>query len=341
MANTYILDITSKANQQHGGNIMSDEIKKFYEDNVRSMESFSIVDVAGSDFYHKQLPSHDFVLPALAKGSLGLLVAAGGKGKSMLAMQWSVAIASGKDLFNHFMDFDIKQGSVVYLTLEDDFLTASQRMQTIARDTMTADEWEALGHNLFIIKPTYSFRALDSDDKGASDEMKDISDFIKSKKPRLVVIDTLSMMLADRDENLTNSVFHLVSLVKGIAADNDCAVIMCHHISKGSDASTAEAARGSSAITNSARWVCSLAGTNDKEKGNKNFPDSVDTDSLIKMSLSKANYAAGIGTIWMKRGENGLLYKTSSEEERRLSNESDNLIKKVKGSDKDEDTSLI
>uniref|UniRef100_UPI0040460506 AAA family ATPase n=1 Tax=Providencia xihuensis TaxID=3342830 RepID=UPI0040460506 len=66
-------------------------------------------------------PSFDYVLPNMVAGTVGAIVAPGGVGKSMLALQLAVQIAGGPDLLGMG---ELMTGHVAYLPAEDPRLVA-------------------------------------------------------------------------------------------------------------------------------------------------------------------------------------------------------------------------
>ena len=71
-------------------------------------------------------PELRFVVPGMIEGSVGALISPGGAGKSMLALQVLVQIASGVNTLG--WEQDLIRGKVAYLAAEDPELTIWHRL---------------------------------------------------------------------------------------------------------------------------------------------------------------------------------------------------------------------
>ena len=64
-------------------------------------------------------PPLDFVLPGLLAGTVGGIVSPGGAGKSMLALELAILVATGRDLSGFSGGVQRHTGKVVFLAAED------------------------------------------------------------------------------------------------------------------------------------------------------------------------------------------------------------------------------
>src|SRR5690554_4165923 len=86
----------------------------------RQSEKVSKLAMAGLANVQNEDPIHlDFVLPLLLVGTVGLLVAPGGTGKSTMLLQIAANVALGKDREGFFDGAEIEPGGVAILNLED------------------------------------------------------------------------------------------------------------------------------------------------------------------------------------------------------------------------------
>ena len=95
-------------------------------------------------------PELDFVLPGLLAGTVGGLIAAGGVGKSTLALQAAIDIAvdvAGVDLLGLGVE---KHGRVVILAGEDPDVALHHRIKRIA-SRLSPDAHEVLAEALTIV----------------------------------------------------------------------------------------------------------------------------------------------------------------------------------------------
>ena len=248
----------------------------------------------------------DYVLPGLAAGTVGGLVAAGGTGKSMLALQIAVQIATGVDklglapLTDSRIPREWPEGRVAYLAAEDPVFLLKHRLYAIGQ-TLTADERRRTKEN-------FSLTAL----AGTACNIMMKRDFERVLRTadgaRLLVVDTLRRIHRE-DENVSSAMAEVVGRMERIAYETGCAVLFLHHANKTASASRSdvqEASRGSSAVTDTCRWQANLRPMTEKEGRGKRIPEG-DWHRYVRLTVPKVNYAARIEPYWLVQGENGLL----------------------------------
>ncbi|WP_343606415.1 helicase RepA family protein [Roseateles sp.] len=246
-------------------------------------------------------PSIDFVLPGFLAGTVGGLVAAGGVGKSTLALQAAMAIAvdvAGADLLG--LDTQ-KHGRVVILAGEDPEVVLHLRINTIASGLSASARktlaqaltiFPAVGHGVDIMDNEW-FEALRRTCVGA----------------RLVVVDTLTRFHR-RDENNTADAKAVMATLERLASLTGAAVLYLHHVSKaaamGGMADLQQAARGSSVFVDNARWLAFMASMTAEEAKAMRLAGN-DRWRYVRMGVSKPNYDAPTADRWYRRGDGGLL----------------------------------
>lgn len=160
----------------------------------------------------------------LTEGGLSLIAGPPKSGKSTLIRQLSKSIAQGTD----FLDRKCKQGSVLYLALEE------QRV-------MLADQLKRLGvrnedpfhiHVGPVVNP---------------DRIDALKAVIINQRPRLVVIDTLLLFMSGQDINNYNDMYKVLTQFREIARDTGCHITLVHHTNK-SDKGGTSSIMGSNAI---------------------------------------------------------------------------------------------
>ena len=276
-------------------------------------------------------PPRDFALPCLRAGTVGGLVSPGGAGKSMLAAQLALMVATGCDTIPGLRAQtgwqSVPTGRVHYASFEDGEEDAATRLHSI---------WTALGSradsqdlqraaaNLSVDTLT-GVRPPDLLDGGEwSDWLLDAC-----KDKRLVLIDTLRMSHLG-DENDSGAMARLLATMQGAAMQTGAAILFLHHISKGAALSgmgnSQQAARGSSVITDNARGQFFLSTMTEEEANNGrlfdlNAPGTLsrivlsDTDTAgrpmrtryIKFGVAKSNYSAPWPDVWLRRDDHGVL----------------------------------
>ena len=276
-------------------------------------------------------PPRDFALPCLRAGTVGGLVSPGGAGKSMLAAQLALMVATGCDTIPGLRAQtgwqSVPTGRVHYASFEDGEEDAATRLHSI---------WTALGSradsqdlqraaaNLSVDTIT-GLRPPDLLDGGEWGDW--LLDACRDK--RLVLIDTLRMSHLG-DENDSGAMARLLATLQGAAMQTGAALLFLHHISKGAALSgmgnSQQAARGSSVITDNARGQFFLSTMTEEEANNGrlfdlNAPGTLsrialsDTDTAgrpmrtryVKFGVAKSNYSAPWPDVWLRRDDHGVL----------------------------------
>jgi len=141
----------------------------------------------------------------LPEGTLALLVAFMKVGKSTFAYALAVAVAQGKP----FLDYPTLQGGVLILAVEEHRRDVLRRLQ---RFGMRSED------------PLYVHSG--PLDRG---ELQKITEFIREKRIRLVILDTLSRFWSVFDENDNAEIDRAVSPLLYIARETKAVVLLVHH----------------------------------------------------------------------------------------------------------------
>ena len=275
----------------------------------------------------------DFSLPCLRAGTVGGLVSPGGAGKSMLAAQLALMVATGLDAVPGLRSKpgwqNLRTGKVHYASFEDGAEDAASRLYGI---------WNALGpqankaaievaKDQLFVETLTGLRAPDLLDE---DEWRDWINITCTGK-RLVIIDTLRMAHLG-DENDSGQMARLMAVMQGAAMQSGAAILFLHHISKGAALSgqggAQQAARGSSVITDNARgqfFLSTMTEAETTEVGGNLYdigaPGKLariplqNTDDegremrtrYVRFGVAKSNYAAPWPDIWLRREDHGVL----------------------------------
>ncbi|MBB6478243.1 RecA-family ATPase, partial [Negativicoccus succinicivorans] len=157
----------------------------------------------------------------LRQGHKMLLAGASKAGKSFALIQLCIAIAEGKQ----WLGFDCAQGRVLYVNLELDRASCLHRFKEVYEATKTApksiksiDIWNLRGKSVPMDKlaPKLIRRA-------------------QKKNYIAVVIDPIYKVITG-DENSADQMAHFCNQFDKVCTELDCAVIYCHHHSKGTQA---------------------------------------------------------------------------------------------------------
>jgi hypothetical protein len=174
-----------------------------------------------------------WAVPGLLPAGVTLFAGAPKTGKSWLAMDIGIAVASGGRVLGKI---EVDPGDVLYLALEDNQRRLKSRLVkrlqgAPAPDSLTfATEWPRL-------------------DQGAVQRLAEWLD--QATSPRLVVIDTLARIRppANAKDSLYQSDYAIGAPLLKLAADYDIAVILVHHTRKGEADDPLELISGSTGLT--------------------------------------------------------------------------------------------
>ncbi len=184
----------------------------------------------------------------IPRHTVTLLNGDGGTGKSLLALQLAYEVARGGQwLRNH-----VEQGTVLFLTAEDDWEELHRRLDYIAGEVRDLDEQDRLkilslaGHDALlgatvpgssIISPTALFKRLDR--------------WIEENVPILVVLDTLADLFGGH-ENDRAQARQFIGLLRGLAIRHQTTILLLAHPSL-SGLASGSGTSGSTAWNNSVR----------------------------------------------------------------------------------------
>ncbi len=252
----------------------------------------------------------DFVLPGLLTGTVGTLFSPGATGKSFLLLEAAMGIAcsvAGGDLLG--LRAGLSSGRVAYMAAEDTVPVLEHRIHAIgqhlqpeAREVIAdALDIECMVGRRFNIMDDRHLRALAEFAEGA----------------RLLVIDTISRV-HQLDENAAGDMARLLGALEHVATETGAAIVFAQHVSKSAaregQGDQQHAARGSSVLTDNARWGAALT----RITATESMDYSDDPIGLrpvgaaargwyVRMSIPKNNYSSPIDDRWYRREDGGVL----------------------------------
>ena len=250
------------------------------------------------------LTQPDFVLPGLLPKTFGLVVAPGGTGKSMLALDLAISLATGKPVASGLFPAG-PSGKVVFLAGEENDHMLAHRLRSMvpAEDVDNPELNKNLtllpmaGESCLLIskdgKPTKLFHELEAISAGA----------------RLIIIDPLRRTHGG-DENNSYEMTRFVVLMEQLAKSTGAAVIALHHANRSSqDTGSQNASRGSSALVDGCRWQFNLSRMDEKTAQTHSIPDH-DRHLFVAVDFAKTNYLEPQPRAWLKRQIGGRLAVT-------------------------------
>ena len=243
--------------------------------------------------FSKILPPPVYVLPSLRPRTAGLIVAQEGAGKSFLALEISLAKATGHDMTGIGVT---GPGNVIYFSKEDPPEIIEERLQSIA--PFIPNEGIARADALEIVS-LYGKSATLASEKSTVNE-KLIRQIIKTGSGKdLLIFDTLRK-LHDLEENSSGEMKVLLEIFDRIALETGAAVLLIHHTNKTSNLlgqqGDQSSARGSNVLVGNTRWSLHLETVKD---------DSA--EKRIKVSIPRASYGPEGGEWWLERTQGGVL----------------------------------
>lgn len=249
----------------------------------------------------------DFILPGVRKGEIAVLAAAGASGKSYLSQILGMSVATGEQIFPFL---PVKRPyKTLFLQFEDLPEDVENRGNAILRAYPDLN-CGALANFHAVAVPGESLDLVTGQETNPRAEesfTSYVADF------DLIILDPLTNLWAECDENDAMSAMKLMKALRRIAVETNTAVLVCHHVNKNSmfnkRSDEASAVRGSGAFVNAPRCVMTLSAPKDeKESG----------DTIL--SWPKLNNHPIIGPISLYRGWRGVLYITSWEADQSIQN---------------------
>lgn len=234
----------------------------------------------------------------LRAGKVGLFVAAGGVGKTQALVQLAVAVAVGGA--KQWLDtFDVATPGRVLLALaEEDEDEVRRRLRSAARllGLRPAEQDEVL-RNVVALPLAGTPVGLVARDHDGNVTQTALLDALKAKLAEsegwsLLVLDPLSRWAGPDSETDNAAATRFIEAVESlVTAPGTPAVLIAHHTPKSSRSSARPGAtvaitpRGSSALTDGARWVATLS-PEDRAEG-----DELPVGETVRFEIVKSNYA--------------------------------------------------
>jgi len=255
-------------------------------------------------------PEPEF-LPGLRKGRVGIISASGSTGKSFFCLQLAMAAAAGGlPVFGNYLPLLQERIRVAYLIGEEDTKDIDRRILSICAYYKKmfnhgSAVWKPMLEHLLLI-PMQAHPPCVYDPKKPTNGLARIEKLCDDFHPELLIIDPLCHFHR-ADENNNGEMTHVMQIFTQIAAVKDCALLLCHHMGKGSilsgQGALQQATRGASAIVDAARWVMSM--TKPIKGGEKDL--KTEDGKKVLVSFPKLNNCAPIEPFTLYRGPGGVL----------------------------------
>lgn len=254
----------------------------------------------------------DEVKPFIRKGIVGMLVGAGGVGKTHALAQLAIAIATGKKWLGKF---PIEKPGYVFMGLGENSDDDIHRLlRKIAKSASGKKELSLLDMQQFQEASkrlaVMSFTGTDATfiHQGIPTGLyQTFINELKTQEPdegwSCIILDPISRFLGADAETDNAAATRFISLLERIILElrGNPTILFGHHMNKsgvGSTNTTQAAARGSSAITDGVRWQANLERTTEDEEGKS---------KMVTLKVVKTNFTAYTSPCHLEKDENGFL----------------------------------
>lgn len=252
-----------------------------------------LVSIAAFDL--DQIPLRRWLMEGLLMdGQVTLLVARGGTGKSLFALQAAIAVATGGE-FAYWRAAEPR--SVLVLNAEDD-RHETQRRIAAACEAMGVDR-ESIAARLFCLDTSSLVLLEKENDKPKRTELYgQLQAIIKDNNVGLVVVDPLIETHVGLDENSNTEMKEVVVALRDLARFNGIPVLAVHHTRKNAGAGDQDGARGGSSVVNAVRIAITMT------PAPKDSPPDDGRDPewwrYIQLQTAKSNYSEKGGELWLR-----------------------------------------
>ena len=167
--------------------------------------------VTGEELMNEPIRPPNFIVDSLLSQGLHILAGAPKVGKSWLALWLAVTVAKGEPVWG----MSVRQGTTLYLCLEDSTLRIQNRLFEITEDA-----------------PANVHFCTESRVVGAGLEEQLETFLTEHPDTSLVIIDTLQMVRSAKRDNTYANDYSDLSALKKIADAHSLAILLIHHLRK-------------------------------------------------------------------------------------------------------------
>ena len=242
--------------------------------------------------WEENIPPRPWVIPGWAlRGHLSLLLGSGSAGKSLLSLLLAASVTSSRAI----ADYAVREsGRVVVMNKEDDKDEVARRSSAMRQvHKLTRDETKPLA----LLNMNMDTRLVVRNRMGqlVPHHVDYLVNLLKRLEAKMLVLDPLTE-LHQADENDNVEMMYVASVLRQVARDANCAVVVVHHIRKPSNAKDSGYAgdmysgRGAGALVNAARVVKTITGMSDDEA--ERFGHTTDSWAWSRVDDAKQNLAA-------------------------------------------------
>jgi RecA-family ATPase len=249
-------------------------------------------------------PAVDFCLPNFLAGSVGVVAAQAGIGKTSLLLQIAASVATGVPVAGDLLPPPPTIGQVVFLATEDPLAVLQRRAHFLIRSLAAQGDGEDMAKRL---EDNLQFHSARNHlpillSKGTISESGLDRLSMLARNSRLLILDPIRRFhLCDEQDFAQMSL--LFGLLTDIAVDTGCSILFSHHVAQpltAADQDEPIGALGAHAFVNATRWVLNLTDMSRLEAEHRRIsPD--DRRDYVRASFTKSNYGRPLPARWLKR----------------------------------------
>ena len=266
--------------------------------------------VSAKDLRSKEPPERDYIFKRLLPRKIvAALIAAGGTGKSFMAIHMAASAAAGSMLLDEFIPE--KPIKVVFVSGEDDQNELNRRLRSAIKN-FSASHQSLVDNNLSFIDFSSTFELftnkLSYGETTITETPAKLIKLIQDKlgdEVGLVIIDPVSRFRGG-EENSAPDTTRFVQTIQLLSEQLNSTVLLVHHVNKNAkvNGTGQNNARGSSALVDGVRLVMELNALSDKEMKDQ-FNITPGTKELLSLSVVKSNYSKKIMPITVEKTDDG------------------------------------
>ncbi|SFU78066.1 IclR helix-turn-helix domain-containing protein [Methylobacterium sp. 174MFSha1.1] len=191
----------------------------------------------------KRLPTIEHIVPGYIQPGLSIVAGKPKTGKSWLSLGLAVAVATGGPALGNV---PVKQGSVLYLALEDNERRLQQRLRQILQEQEVA------------LDGLYFETECPRLDAGGAEAIREWVD--ATEDARMVIVDVFTKIRPERSSSETGyeSDYRALMPLKQLADETSIAVVVVHHTRKMAAEDPFETVSGTNGITGAADTILIL-----------------------------------------------------------------------------------